>query len=280
MDIAEKAQSSDSVTKEDASSQRYGRVVVKAGTSVLTAGGDGLHLPTMSELVEQIAWLHNGGAEVLLVTSGAIAAGRRPLGIKEEPDIRFRQVMAAVGQNRLMHTYSWMFEQKGISIAQVLLTRHDLSDAQHSSNVSRTLSSLLELGVVPIINENDAVTVEEIGEVFGDNDVLSAMVANLMKVDLLVLLTDTDGLMTADPRTDPSARRIPRVERVDDQVESLAGEHLNPRSRGGMRTKVESARLATMAGVTVIMCHGREPNVVPRLEQGEDIGTFFAPANR
>ena len=279
MDIAERNHTLASLTDDGASPLRYHRIVVKAGTGVLTGGSDVLHLPTMRGLAEQVALLHRRGAEVLLVTSGAIAAGRAPLGVTEDhrPDVAFRQVLAAVGQNRLMHAYSSMFEDWEITIAQVLLTRHDLADAQHSINVYTTLRSLLDLGVVPIINENDVVAVDEIGEVFGDNDVLSALVARLIKANLLLLLTDTDGLMTADPRTDPQARRIPRVENVDANIEGLVGERLNPRSRGGMRTKVEAARLATQSGVAVVMCDGRQPNVVPRLDAGEDIGTLFVP---
>jgi glutamate 5-kinase len=258
---------------------RYKRVVVKAGTSVLTGGSDMLHLPTVSGLVDQIAAIHAQGAEVMLVTSGAIAAGRKPLGVKSDlPNVNFRQVLAAVGQNRLMHTYSLLFESKGINIAQILLTWDDLADVEHSRNVHNTLCSLLELRVVPIINENDVVAVEEIGEVFGDNDMLSAMVAKLVKADLLAILTDADGLMTADPRIDAKAKRIPRVENIDGDVEGLVGEKLNPWSRGGMKTKVQAARLATSSGVTVVVCDGRRPDVVGRIEAGEDVGTLFEAA--
>ncbi|MBM3924421.1 MAG: glutamate 5-kinase [SAR202 cluster bacterium] len=277
MDIAEQNNTSASMSPNGVAALRYKRVVVKAGTSVLTGGSDMLHLPTVSGLVDQIAAIHDLGAEVMLVTSGAIAAGRKPLGVKSDlPNVNFRQVLAAVGQNRLMHAYSLLFEPKGINIAQVLLTWDDLADVEHSRNVHRTLDSLLELRVVPVINENDVVAVEEIGEVFGDNDMLSAMVAKLMKADLLVILTDADGLMTADPRIDSKAKRIPRVDNIDGQVESLAGKKLNPWSRGGMKTKVEAARLATSAGVTVVVCDGRRPNVVGRVEAGEDVGTLFA----
>jgi glutamate 5-kinase len=279
MDIAGQNSTSASMSPNGAAALRYKRVVVKAGTSVLTGGSDMLHLPTVSGLVDQIATIHSLGAEVMLVTSGAIAAGRKPLGVKGDlPNVNFRQVLAAVGQNRLMHTYSLLFEPKGINIAQVLLTWDDLADVEHSRNVRRTLDSLLELRVVPVMNENDVVAVEEIGEVFGDNDMLSAMVAKLVQADLLVILTDADGLMTADPRTDSKARRIPRVDNIDGHVESLAGKKLNPWSRGGMKTKVEAARLATSSGVTVVVCDGRRPNVVGRIEAGEDVGTLFAAA--
>jgi len=258
----------------------YKRIVVKAGTGVLTGVSDRLHLPTMANLVEQIAAIQLAGAEVLLVSSGAIAAGRRPLGERGDlPNVPFRQVLAAVGQNHLMNTYSSLFDWWDITIAQVLLSRHDLSDSQHSTNVHNTLRSLMERRVVPIINENDVVAVEEIGEIFGDNDVLSALVARLVEADLLILLTDTEGLMTKDPRLDPTAVRVPRVDRIDHDIEALVGDGVKPWSGGGMRTKVEAAKLATGAGVTVVVCDGQRPGVVSLVYRGEDVGTLFAPVS-
>ena len=256
----------------------YGRIVVKAGTGVLTAGSDKLDAQTMQGLVEQIASLYGQGREMLLVTSGSIAAGMKYLGVTEDRShVQFRQVMAAVGQNQLMHTYSSYFERWNIPVAQVLLTRRDLEDRQGYLNVRNTILSLLNRRVVPIINENDVVAVDEIGPVFGDNDTLSALVSNLVDADLLAILTDTDGLFTADPRVHPEAELLSRVERIDSYIESLAGKHRSTLSRGGMPSKLDAAKVATRSGVPVIICNGRLPDVMSRLVRGESIGTFFAP---
>ena len=261
---------------------RHNRVVIKAGTSVLTKPPEhrGLNLELMEGLVGQVCELRRAGVETLLVTSGAIAAGREVLGTAPERqlrDIPTRQVMAAVGQSQLMHTYQQMFASKGFKVAQTLLTTNDLSHRQSYLNVRNTLRGLLELGVVPIVNENDVVAEDEIGEVFGDNDRLSALVANLVDADLLVILTDIDGLYTADPNQDPDAKLIPIVDRVDDAVEALAGKNLNPWARGGMSTKLEAARLVTTSGMSMVMCDGRAQDVVLKAVRGEPVGTLFNP---
>ncbi len=249
---------------------------MKAGTTVLTGGTSKLDETIMGGLVKQIALLHGSGAEILLVTSGAIAAGREFLAeIGDLPDVHHRQVLAAVGQNHLMNTYSELFAKQGLGIAQVLLTRDDLYDRQRSQFVLDTLQTLLKRRIVPIINENDVVAIDEIGDVFGDNDMLSAIVSSLVKANLLAILTDSDGFMTKDPRLDSSAKRVPVVKVIDNIHESIVGEHSNPWSRGGMRTKIEAARIATKAGTTVIICDGRMPDVICRLDKGEDIGTIF-----
>lgn len=256
----------------------YKRMVVKAGTGVLTGGTDRLDLEVMSSLVGQIARVHQAGAEVILVTSGAVAAGGHSLGFsKRQRDIPSRQVMAAVGQSRLMQTYEQLFETHNIKVAQALLTWKDLSDRQGYLNVRHTLLSLLELGVVPVLNENDVVAVDEIGEVFGDNDKLSALVANLVDADLLAVLTVIDGLYTADPNSDPAAQLIRRVEKVDPSIEALAGRNQNPQTRGGMPTKLEAAKLVTALGIPMVVCNGREPNVLERLATGGELGTLFVP---
>ena len=263
--------------KPSDASRQYQRIVVKAGTGVLTGGTDTLHAPTMESLVSQISRLYGQGKEILLVTSGAIAAGMKSLGVKEQArQVSFRQVLAAVGQNHLMHAYSSLFEPLEIPVAQVLLTRRDLDDRQGYLNVRNTIISLLQQRVVPIINENDVVAVDEIGPVFGDNDTLSALVANLVDADLLLVLTDMDGLFTADPRKNPNATLIPRVERIDSYVESLAGEHVSSWSRGGMSSKLQACKVATRSGVPAVICNGREPDVVSRVVGGEDVGTYFA----
>ena len=257
---------------------KYKRLVVKAGTGVLTGGGDQLDLEVMSGLVGQIAELRALGVEVILVTSGAVAAGKHTLGLsRERRDIPFRQVLAAVGQGHLLHVYEQLFASHDIRVAQALLTWRDVSDRQSYLNVRNTLLALLELGVVPILNENDVVAVDEIGEVFGDNDRLSALVANLVDADLLAILTDIDGLYTADPYVDPDAQLVRRVEKVDEAVQYAAGKHRNPQARGGMPTKLEAARLATSSGVTTVICNGREGDVVLRLAEGDELGTLFLP---
>ena len=260
---------------------RYRRIVVKAGTGALT-GPNGLNSEVMADLVRQICHVRDASGEVLLVTSGAIAAGRSALGQtlgELERDIPSRQVFAAVGQSRLMHTYQEMFAAHDAQIAQILLTIADLSNRQSYLNVGNTLQRLLELGVLPVVNENDVVAVDEIGEVFGDNDRLSALVANLIDADLMVVLTDTDGLYSADPRTNPDATLIMEVDRVDAGIEALAGEELHPWARGGMATKLEAAKLVTTSGIPMVMCHSRAEDAVVRAAKGESVGTFFKPAN-
>ena len=267
-----------STGEEGPSQLRYKRLVAKAGTGVLTGGTDRLDIEVMSGLVGQIAVLRSLGARVVLVTSGAVAAGKHTLGVsRERKDIPFRQVLAAVGQGQLMHIYEQLFASHGVSVAQALLTWKDLSDRDSYLNVRNTLLALLELGVVPVLNENDVVAVDEIGEVFGDNDRLSALVANLVDADLLTILTDTDGLYTADPHTDPGAELVRRVGKVDQVMESLAGKQRNPSARGGMTTKLEAAKLATSSGTAVVICNGWEKDILPRLAYGEELGTLFPP---
>ena len=281
------------VAQNETSALRYRRIVVKAGTSVLTGDSEprGLNTNVVADLVRQVCLLREQGAEVLLVTSGAIAAGREALingasgagrersGREQaERDITSRQVLAAVGQSRLMQTYQQLFDSMGFQVAQTLLTINDLSDRQSYLNVGNTLTGLLELGVLPIVNENDVVAVDEIGEVFGDNDRLSALVANLVDADLLVVLTDIDGLYTADPNFDPSATLIPLVDEVDENIENLAGKELNPWARGGMPTKLEAARLVTASGVAMVMCRGTDTDAVLKAAHGVSIGTLFRPA--
>ena len=267
------------MTGAKAEAVAYGRVVVKAGTGVLTGGSESLDMGVLSGLVDQIAHLRRSGAEVILVTSGAVAAGRQSLGpAQAHRGIPFRQVLAAVGQSHLMHTYQRLFENHGIRVAQALLTWKDLSDRQSYLNVRNTLLALLELGVVPVLNENDVVAVDEIGEVFGDNDRLSALVANLVDADLLAILTDIEGLFTADPRVDPGARLIRQVAKVDAEIEALAGKNKASSARGGMSTKLEAAKLATSAGVATAICDGSQPDVLLRLSRGEEVGTLFLPA--
>ncbi|MBM3156092.1 MAG: glutamate 5-kinase [Chloroflexi bacterium] len=259
----------------------YNRIVIKLGTNLLTGGSDRLNLETMASLVGQIARLRKEGVGVVVVSSGAIAAGRQRLGItrdKENKEIPFKQVLAAVGQSRLMDAYDQLFGWHEIIIAQTLLTRADLSDRLRYLNAQNTLRTLMELRAVPIVNENDVVAVEEIQETkFGDNDNLSALVANLIDADLLMLLTDTAGLYTADPNRDPKAKLIERVDKIDASIEKLAGASTSGRGTGGMATKIEAAKIATASGVAVVIASGRVPDVIVKLAKGESIGTYFQP---
>ena len=260
---------------------QYRRVVAKLGTNLLTAGSDRLNLEVMASLVGQVAQLREGGLDVILVSSGAVAAGRHRLNLsrKTPRSAVQKQVLAAVGQSHLMHAYDQLFQWHSITIAQTLLTRGDLADRLGFLNARNTLLALLELGVVPIVNENDVVAVDELAEAnFGDNDTLSALVASLVEADLLLILTDIAGLFTSDPRLDPTATLIERVDRVDAHVERLAGAAGSVRGRGGMQTKVRAARLATAAGSDVIIADGRRPGVLVQAGRGDRIGTLFPAA--
>ncbi len=253
-------------------------MVVKLGTSLLTGGSGRLDHDVMSRLVAQVAQLHQQGVEILVVSSGAMAAGRQRLGLAGKiKGIPFKQVLCSVGQSHLMHIYEELFGQYDIPVAQALLTKADLSDRSGYLNARNTLLALLQLRVLCIVNENDVVSVDELDEAkFGDNDNLSAMVANLIDADLLLLLTDTAGLHTADPRRDPGARLIPEVKRIDAEIERLA-DKAGTLGIGGMVTKIEAAKLATASGVTVIIANGREPDIILRLAHGERAGTRFLP---
>lgn len=259
----------------------YRRIVVKAGTTLLTHGSDRLNLQVMATLVEQLAGLHAAEVETLLVSSGAVAAGRHALGVpKAGKNVPFKQVLAAAGQGRLMHAYEQLFGWHQIPVAQALLTRNDLSDRLGYLNVRNTLLSLVELGVIPVINENDVVAADELaGEVFGDNDSLSAMVANLVDADLLVLLGQVEGLYTADPNLDPDAKLVATVERLDDRIQAMGGQSWNDEGQGGMATKLEAAKLATASGVDVVIASGLESDVLGRLVKGRRIGTYFPAAS-
>jgi len=260
--------------------------VVKAGTNVLAGGkaDGGVDTDMMASLADQISLLAAvDGTQALLVTSGAIAAGRQALAeriaVPAIPDIPTRQVLAALAQSRLMSTYAGLFEQRGIVVSQVLLTIKDMAQRQSYLNIRNTLLSLLDLGVLPIVNENDVVAADEIGDVFGDNDRLSSLIATLIDADLLVILSDVDGLYTSDPKSDPAATRIDTVDFVDDRVIAMAGEHRNAWARGGMPTKLDAARLVTTSGIAMSICRGRDPDVVVKAARGEPVGTYFRPAS-
>ena len=259
----------------------YRRMVVKVGSNLLTGGGERLDARAMAGLVQQIADIRDRGVQVVVVSSGAIAAGRHRLGDAghdDRRDLPTRQALAAIGQSRLMSMWDELFELHGVVVAQALLTRRDLSDRLGYLNARNTLLGLIDRGVVPIVNENDVVSIEEISEsVIGDNDNLSAEVANLVDADLLLILTDIEGLYTADPRHDPAARLIETVDRIDDAIVAAAAGTHGARGTGGMTTKVQAARIATQAGAHVVVAGGRIEDAVQRIAAGEPLGTHFLP---
>jgi glutamate 5-kinase len=258
----------------------YKRIIAKFGTNLLTRGTQHLDTSIISELVQQIAYLQKKGHEIIIVTSGAVAAGRQRLNLSKEhnKDIPVKQVLAAIGQGHLMHIYEQLFIQHDITVAQALLTKSDLTNRSGYLNARNTLISLLELNAICIVNENDVVATDEIqGTRFGDNDNLSAMVANLVDADLLVLLTDIDGLYSANPQLDPLATLIPKVEKIDIKIQRLAGKSGSMVGTGGMATKIEAAKMATSCGTTVVIACGYEPDNLIRVVEGKPIGTIFTP---
>ncbi len=261
---------------------KHRRIVVKVGSNVLTAGTDRLDIAAMTHIAEQIAELREHDAEVILVTSGSIAAGRHRLGGNGGEglarDVQRRQVLAAIGQSRVLALWDELFEAHDIVIAQALLTRIDLAERLGYLNARNVLLAMLSLGVVPVVNENDVVSVEEISDsVIGDNDNLSALVANLVDADLLLLLTDTAGLYSADPAHDPDAQLIETVEAIDASIVAAAAGTPGRHGTGGMSTKVEAARIATLSGTHVVIADGAVRDVVLRAAADESVGTHFLP---
>ena len=255
------------------------KLVIKVGTSTLTAGTPRLNRRRMLELAQQMVALREQHREVVLVTSGAIAAGRERFGRFHRPLARtvpVKQMLAAVGQTHLMLAWEQVFDMFDVPVAQVLLTRADLSDRRRYLNARDTLNTILAHQTLPVINENDAVATDEIR--VGDNDNLSALVANVVSADLLVILTDQDGLYTADPRQNPAATLIPEVAQLDDTIWNLAGASRSGQGVGGMTTKLQAADLATRSGITVVMANGARPNVIYDAAQGAPVGTRFLPA--
>ena len=248
--------------------------MVKVGTSVLTGGTPRLDRAHMVELVRQCAVLHREGHDVIIVTSAAIAAGRERLHHPDLPHtVTAKQMLAAVGQSRIMQVWESLFDLYEINVGQVLLTRADVRDRQRFLNARDTLTTLLEYRIIPIINENDAVATAEIR--VGDNDNLSALVALLIEADLLLLLTDQQGLYTADPRTHPEAQLIAEVHAIDETLRGVAGDSVSGLGVGGMATKLQAADIARRAGAEVVIAAGRDPDIILRVVGGEAAGTHF-----
>ena len=256
------------------------RLVVKVGTSTLTCNEGELDLNYMRSLAQQLSAVRVSGRQVALVTSGAVRAGLKQLGFKKARTIRESQAAAAVGQSHLMRTYADFFREEGLITAQILLTREDLVDRRRYLNARNTLLTLFEQGTIPIINENDTVAIEELkhSNTFGDNDTLAAQVASLMDADLLLLLTDVDGLFVTGP--DGRPQMMAQVAQITPELEAQAkGTGLGP-GKGGMATKLAAARMVINFGTTVVIAQGREPQVVERVLQGQPLGTRFHPRER
>lgn len=254
------------------------RVVVKVGTSNLTDERSRLDRDKVKKLVDEAMKLRRRGVEAIIVSSGAIGAGIGRLGLERRPkDMPSLQASAAVGQGILMQVYSEHFGSYGQPTAQMLLTREDFTDPRRYRNFRNTATTLLRWGVVPIVNENDSVEVEEIR--LGDNDTLSALVAVGIRADLLIILSDVDGLYTGDPRKDARAELIEIVEKVTPKIERIAGK-ASPRGFGGMLTKVRAAKIASEAGIAVVIANGWEENVLERVIAGERLGTIFLPVRK
>jgi len=252
------------------------RIVVKVGSSILASVEKGLHYEVFSHLAREIAELKRQGYEIVVVSSGAIAAGMEKLGYKTRPQsITQKQATAAVGQGRLMNIYESYFSRHQQMVAQILLTHDDLSHRRRFLNARNTLLTLLELGIIPIINENDTVVVDEIK--FGDNDNLSALITNLIEADLLIILTDIDGIFDANPRLNPHARFIPLVEDIDVDMRGMTGETTNEMSVGGMASKIQAAQKASRFGIPTVVACGTKKEILHQILKGKEIGTLILP---
>ena len=250
------------------------RIVVTVGTSTLTYETGKTNIRRMMKLCSVLADLHNAGLDVVLVTSGAIGVGVGKLGLSEKPqDIPGRQAAACVGQTELMFMYDKFFSEYGQKIGQLLVTKSDFEQPERRENLSNAFQKLFEYGAIPVVNENDSVATEEI--VYGDNDSLSAIVAVLTGADLLVILTDIDGLFDANPHEDPDARLIPVVETITPEIEARCGGAGTSRGTGGMLTKVHAAKTATAAGIPVVVMNGSAPQDLYRVIDGHQTGTLF-----
>ncbi len=255
--------------------RRVRRLVVKIGSALITNGGAGLDHDRIATWAGQMAQLRLQGVDVVLVSSGAVAEGLKRLGLQQRPDsIHLLQAAAAVGQMGLVQAYEACFQKDGIHSAQVLLTHEDLANRQRYLNARSTLRSLLDFGVVPVVNENDTVATDEIR--FGDNDTLGALVANLIEADMLLILTDQQGLYDKNPSENPDARLIERADAGDDRLLDYAAPSAGALGRGGMQTKIIAARKAARSGTDTVIAYGRVEDVITRVAAGEAIGTFLA----
>jgi glutamate 5-kinase len=252
------------------------RIVVKVGTSILTKKDGNVDINYIRRLAKQLARLRRKGKELILVSSGAIGCGRRELGIKGKiRDIKLRQATASVGQSLLMHEYHIAFRKYSQKVGQILITYQSFFDRKTYLNLKSSIDRLLGLGVIPVINENDPLATDEIGTTFGDNDKLCALVASKVDAELLVMLTDIDGLYTEDPRKNKKAKIVKTVSKITKEIETYGSQTTTLVSRGGMKTKIDAAKIALDAGCSMIIANGREKKVMDKIIEGKDIGTIF-----
>ncbi len=253
------------------------RVVVKVGSAILTCE-HGLNKNVVDNLAKEISFLHSSGREVILVTSGAVAAGKRKIHISDDLEltIKQKQALAAIGQSCLMHDYDEAFAVYGKNIAQILLTHSDLANRKRYLNVRNTILTLLKYGVIPVINENDTVSTEELK--FSDNDNLGALVANLIEADMFICLTDVDALYDSNPITDPQAKAIYTVAEINDEILAMAGNSKSVLGTGGMRSKILAAKMVSAGGGSSFIGPGRQTDILKHLFSGENVGTFFLPS--
>ncbi|MEA4889294.1 MAG: glutamate 5-kinase [Clostridiaceae bacterium] len=269
-------QKGNSVSREPLA--KAGRIVVKVGTSTITYDNGRFNLSNMEHLCRSLANQMNQGKEVILVSSGAIGVGVGRLRLPKKPQtIREKQAIAAVGQCELMSMYSRLMSDYGYTVAQVLLTKDDIDDPITRENICNTVHALLEREIIPIVNENDTVSTREIyhNGTFGDNDSLSAIVAKLIEADLLIILSDIDGLFDHDPHKRDDARLISTVEKITPQIDKIAGGEGSSRGTGGMRSKIAAARIATEAGMNTVIANGSQPRIIDAILSGQEVGTLF-----
>ena len=253
------------------------RIVIKVGTSTLTYENGKLNLRRFQQLCRVISDLQNSGNEIILVSSGALGVGVGKLGIKEKPsETPQKQAIAAIGQCELMFMYDKIFGEYDNTVAQILLTRSVIDDELLRINALNTFEALIAMRIIPVVNENDSVATDEIeGANFGDNDMLSALVAKLVSADRLIIMTDIDGLFETNPRVDPYARLLKRVPEIDDEIKKMAGGTGSNRGTGGMSTKVAAAEIATQSGIECCVINGSNPEVLYELMDGHNPGTIF-----
>ncbi|WP_343769603.1 glutamate 5-kinase [Clostridium malenominatum] len=264
----------DNLNKRNEYIQNAKTIVVKVGSSTLTYSNGLLNLNHIEGLVRQLSDLHNMGYNVVLVTSGAIGAGMGKLGLKERPKtIPEKQAAAAVGQGILMHMYEKVFSEYGKTVGQILLTKEDMTHPVRKNNAHNAFSSLLEQKVIPIINENDAVVVDEIK--VGDNDTLSAYVAQLVEADLLILMSDIDGLYDCDPRKNKAAKLLDFIPEITEEIEACAGGAGSNLGTGGMATKINAAKISTSSGISMVIVNGENAKNLRYVLEGKDVGTWF-----
>lgn len=252
------------------------RIVIKLGTSTLAHGTGKLNIRRMTNLVRVISDLHNSGKEIIMVSSGAVGLGSGKLGLSAKPkETKLKQAVAAVGQCELMHVYDDMFEKYSVTVAQILLTKTIINNASHCENFKNTVETLVSMGVIPIVNENDSISIDELELEIGENDSLSALVASLSGADLLLILSDIDCLYTDDPRTNPDAKPISVVEKITPEIEHGAGGAGSGLGTGGMSTKINAAKIASEAGIDMVIMNGKNPELLYDLFENKEIGTIF-----